>query len=471
VVTGMPAVQGGYDGGEQGAIMNLIVVVADSLRVDHVGCYGGLPITPNIDDFAAECAIMEQVYGENLPTQPCRNAWWTGMHFFPTRGWQPLENDDVLLAELLSYRGYASALVTDTYHLHRPGYNNGRGFDMVQFIRGQEYDPWVVDEISVNVDRYHRLRGDDADDMWRARFSQYLRNRTRFSSEEEHCAPRVFRAAIDWLEKMAGKQKDRLFLWLDSFSPHEPWDPPEPFRSMYDPEYTGQEIIDPVPGIVAGYMTSDEVEHTKSLYAGSASLVDKWFGVLVRVLKELGLYENSLVIFASDHGEPFGEHGIIRKAGPSCYEELTHIPLLIRHPDGLGAGGRFHAFTQPPDLLPTIADLLSLRFGENAPAWWGDTRGNTRPAWTGRSLVPVLRGEKKRLWDFVVSAYHGRQWSTRTREWTLIHNLDSKPDELYRRDRDAGETSNIIAEHPDAAAELLSRTEEFAQSVAERRGT
>ena len=165
--------------------MNIIVIVADSLRVDHLGCYGSSVKTPNIDEVASDAAVFEQAYAENLPTVPGRTAWWTGRHLFAKRGWQPFEHDDVLLAEILSSRGFASALITDTYHLHRPSYNCGRGFDTTCFIRGQEYDPWVVDEsLEADITKHHRLRGDDSDDMWKQRFTQYLKNATRFKTED-----------------------------------------------------------------------------------------------------------------------------------------------------------------------------------------------------------------------------------------------------------------------------------------------
>ena len=107
------------------------------------------------------------------PTLPCRTAWWTGRHLFTQRGWQPFAPSDYLLAEVLWDKGYTSALVTDVYHMHKPVYNCGRGFDTVRFIRGQEYDPWIVDEgIAVDLVPRHRLRGDESDPLLEARVSQ-----------------------------------------------------------------------------------------------------------------------------------------------------------------------------------------------------------------------------------------------------------------------------------------------------------
>ena len=431
--------------------MNIIVILADSCRVDHLGFHGGDVKTPNLDALAAESAVFEDAYGENLPTLPCRTALWTGRHLFPSRTWEPLHVDDVLLSEVLWERGYASALVTDTYHMHKPGYNYGRGFDTVRFIRGQEYDPWVTDDGPVDLNRWYRLRGDEDDGRWRERATQYLRNRMRFVAERDHCTPRVINAAVDWLEEAAGSP-DPLFLWVDLFDPHEPWDPPEPFRSMYDPDYDGRELIDPIPGPVEGYLTDRELRHVNALYAGQVSFADKWVGVLLDRIRELGLYDNSLIVFLSDHGEPFGEHGIIRKATRSInYEEVAHIPLVIRHPDGLSAGGRVAGFVQPPDFMPTILDAAGIE---------------TDLTFTGASLMPMLRGEADGIRDFAVTAQPNVQWSIRTAEWTFILSVDGEvPNELYHRASDPAEQGNVIAEHPDVAADLEQRLRAFANKV------
>ena len=76
--------------------MNIIVIVADSLRTDHLGCYGSSVRTPNIDALADDAAVFEKAYSENLTTVPCRAAWWTGKYLFAQRGWQPFEHNDIL---------------------------------------------------------------------------------------------------------------------------------------------------------------------------------------------------------------------------------------------------------------------------------------------------------------------------------------------------------------------------------------
>jgi len=432
--------------------MNIIVIVADSLRADHVGCYGSNVLTPNIDALAADAALFENAYSDNLPTMPIRTAWWTGKYHFTSRGWQPMELTDNLLAEVLWNKGFTSAFVTDVYHMHSPTYNCGRGFDYVSFIRGQEYDPWIVDKtISVDVDNNHRLRGDDTDTEWRRRFEQYLRNISVRKSEEDYFAPRVIKEAIRWLDFITSKQKDNLFLWVDCFDPHEPWDPPEPFWKMYRPEgYNGRELIDPVPGDIAGYMTPAEVERTRALYAGEVSFVDKWVGVLLDRIRDLGLYDNSLIMFTSDHGEPFGEHGIIRKARPWSYEEQARIPWIIRHPQH-AHGERFDGFVQPPDLMPTALEAAAV---------------STDLEFTGASLMPIISGEQQSVREFAVSAWHGAQWAIRTQQWAYLMGINKNHRrELFNRTTDRAEQNNVCEQHPDIADQLELKLRRFAAGM------
>ena len=458
--------------------MNIIVIVADSLRVDHVGCYGSHVKTPNIDKLASESIIFDQAYSENLPTMPCRTAWWTGRHHFPKRGWKPFELSDYLLAEVLWDKGLTSALITDTYHMHKPVYNCGRGFDTVVWVRGQEYDPWTVDDnIEVDIETRHRLRGNDKDSLWEDHFRQYMRNVSWYRSEEDYCVARVVKEAIRWLEYVTKKQKDNLFLWVDCFDPHEPWDPPSPYREMYDPDYKGQELIDPVPGPVEGYMTEEEVAHTKALYAGEVTFVDKWVGALLDEIRNLGIYDDSLIMFTSDHGEPFGEHGIIRKAQPWSYEELAHIPWIIRHPENPGSGKRSSAFVQPPDLMPMVLDILGIS-GELVLPYLAPVK-HTFPqdiavskqevTLTGLSLLPILKREIESIRDFVVTAHSGSEWSIRTADWSYFLPLEGERNpELYNRKKDLGEKKNILDGHRDVADALELTLRRFADEVSQK---
>lgn len=424
--------------------MNVIVVVTDSLRADHVGCYGHSWIqTPGIDQFAEDATLFEHAYTEGLPTGPTRYAFWTGRYTFPFRGWKPFDPTDVTLAEVLWDQGFTSALITDVYHLHKPGTSWGRGFDTVQFIRGQEYDPFIMDSrFKVDLDARHRLRGDASDRLWKPRFEQYLRNISGWNwwkSDEDHFVAQVVKAGLRWLEAQQGK--DRVFLWLDCFDPHEPWDPPEPYNQMYDPDYTGPDLIDPVPGPVEGYLTQAELNHIKALYAGEVTIVDKWVGIFFEEARRMGYFDHSLIIYTTDHGEPFGEHGIVRKARRWPYEEQVRIPFILRHPE-VGHGKRTDALIQTCDMMPTILDFV----GVEGP------RGMH-----GQSLLPLVSGQAEQLREYAYSGWFNASWSIRNHDWSYILWLDieekTKP-ELYNRREDLYEQHNLVGQEPELAEAL-----------------
>jgi len=462
--------------------MNVIVVVTDSLRADHTGYMklGGRARTPNLDRLAAEGTVFEHYYPEGLPTLPVRTAWWTGLWTFPVHGWRPFQLSDVLLAEVLWDKGYTSALVSDTYHLHKPVYGAGRGFDTVIWIRGQEYDPWIVNvDVDIDASPHHRLRGDESDQHWRPLFEQYLRNATTLRREQDYYVARTVTAGIEWLEQVTQHQKDRLFLWVDCFDPHEAWDPPEPYWSMYKPAgYSGAEITDPVPGPVQGYMTAEEVERTRTLYAGEVTLVDAWVGRLLDRVRELGLYDNTLIIHVSDHGEPFGEHGIIRKAMALNYDELVHAPLAIRHPQGVGAGTRVSALTQSVDLMPTILDFLGIPLTVEqqyrAPARdlfpQDMVAASKRVELEGRSLLPLMAGRQRKIRDFAYIGHYGRSWTIRSDQWSFHLFLPTGERRLYDLRDDPGEQRDVFKDQQPIARELELELRRLVDTVRRQRG-
>ncbi|MBC7288705.1 MAG: sulfatase, partial [Armatimonadetes bacterium] len=392
-----------------------------------------------------------------------------GKFTLPFRGWQTFEPGDLTLAEWLWDKGYRSALVTDLYHIHKPSMTLSRGFDEVIFIRGQEYDPWVVDssaDVAPIVARHFKLSPAASEyvELWRSNFEQYARNISVRRGEQDYFIAQVVTRAIHWLERYAGQ--DRLFLWVDCFDPHEPWDPPEELKAKYDPDYDGIDIIDPVPDVVAGYLTEEEMRHVQRLYAAEVEFVDGWIGHLLDAARSLGYFENSLIIFTSDHGVPLNDHGIVRKCRPWNYEELAHVPLIVRPPGGLSQTRRVETFAQHPDLFPTICDFLAVPLPDGL---------------TGRSFWPIIDGKTDELRDFAVSGHHRRSWAIRTPEWTFQLMLSplpkspagppdrdlgkaamfGEPRELFDRQNDRSEQRNLIAELPEVADALELRLRRF----------
>jgi len=420
--------------------MNLIVIMLDSLRQDHLGCYGNSWIkTPNIDKLAEESILFENAYTSGLPTIPVRTELFTGQNSLPFRPWQPLTKEDITLPEILKEYGYTSALIASTYHLFKPDMNFHRGFDVFSWIRGQEADCYVSGPLTEDIDDYTKpaMKGSPTESM----LMQYLKNTESFEKEEDYFIPQVVKESIKWLEK--NYKEKNIFLWMDSFDPHEPWDPPSPFDKMYtDPNYKGPKLIHPKYGKV-DWMSEEELSYVRGLYAGEVSFVDKWVGILLEKIKELGLHESSLIVLLSDHGHPHGDHGSIMKTPDNLYSELIRIPLLIRHPEGLYAGKRVDALLQMPDILPTILDIMGL--------------GVETQTMHGKSFWPVVKGEKEKIRDWIVTGYHeSLHRCVRDKEWSLILRPGEGRSELYNLKEDPKEKKNLIDEYPEKARELSS---------------
>ena len=442
--------------------MNTIVIVTDSIRADFVSCYGNRWIkTDNFDRFSRTSMKVTHAYPEGLATIPVRTALFTGRYTLPFRGWQGLERQDVLLAETLWSKGIRTALIADTYHMHKPGMGFDRGFDEVQWVRGQESDLFETGDVKIpdlsRFDKEHK-----SDPTHGRRLEQYFRNISRYDWQDEsnHFVAQVAGKTVEWIDEKS--DNGDFFLWVDSFDPHEPWDPPEPYWSMYGKTKGVADVISPVYGPVDGYLTEEELKRVSSLYAGEITLVDKWIGKVFDAVEKKGLMSDTMVIWLSDHGEPLGEHGMVMKARPWPYEELIRIPMLIHHPEGAMDGRSVRGMVQTCDIMPTVLDFFNIHEKMKHG-------GEALPPTHGESMLPLLSGEKDKLRDYVLSGYFRKSWSVTDGNWKYITYLeeeatrylacditermssadrrsivDHRRPELYNLTEDAAEKNNLL---------------------------
>jgi arylsulfatase A-like enzyme len=167
---------------------------------------------------------------------------------------------------------------------------------------------------------------------------QYLANTQDRKTEEDWFAPRLFTRGMEYLEQAGEGQP--FFLVLDSFDPHEPWDPPEKYVSLYSDGYVGRDPIVPNYG-PSDWISDQGLERMKALYSGEVTMVDRWFGHFLDKMESTGRMEDTLLLVLADHGVALGEHGFTGKPFGALWPELTDIPFFIRHPDGKGAGPHF----------------------------------------------------------------------------------------------------------------------------------
>jgi len=426
--------------------MNLIVIMLDSFRQDHVSFYnrGNPPFedvkpcqTPNIDKFAQDCVVFENAYPEALPTIPVRCALMTGQQTLPYRPWQPLTPNEITVAEILRREGYVCGLISDTYHYRAPGMNFHRGFHAYRWIRGQEYDPYVSSPSRRKVEDYVN---ENYPEVWRSRVHQFLANTDDFTMEEDWFPAKVVAEAVEWLEK--NRVHKKVFLWIDSFDPHEPWDPPERFDTYTDPGYKGPRLIMPMGGQAQQWAKLEEIRYIRGLYAGEAAFVDHCLGPLFEKLEELGYYDDSLILLLADHGHPLADHGKFLKGADRMYSELLKLPFMVRFPGGAHAR-RTKAIIQFHDVLPTLLEILGL--------------GNNAHSMHGKSFLSVLRGEAEEHRNAIITGYHeGIDRCIRDGQWSYIQRPKDEPDELYDLVKDPQERHNLIDEEPEEAKRLSS---------------
>jgi len=329
-------------------------------------------------------------------------------------------------------------LVTDTVHQFKPFYNFHRGFGLFEFIRGQERDfyrpDWLVSEETMG----QVLTGGSNQSHMQDIARQYLANTSGRRGEEDWFSPQVFSRATEYMEG-AARGGQPFFLVVDNYDPHEPWDPPEEYVSLYDKGYEGPEPMTGPNGEVS-WMTKRQIERQRALYAAELTLADNWLGRLTDKMEELNLFDNTLVMVAADHGYILGEHGLVGKFPSAMYPELMEVPIFIRHPEGRGAGttSEYHASTH--DIAPTILSLL----GVEKP-----------PAMNGEDLSPILGGgEPANPRPYFTAGYHDYVWARDDRYamWCSNTGADAR---LYDLQEDPGQQNDIAGGNPEVVKRMF----------------
>ena len=441
--------------------MNVIWIIADTLRRDALGAYGNQIIhTPSLDSLAAKSMRFNRHYAANFPTVPARADFFTGRWTMSYMQWEPLHENEVTLPQLLSAKGIHTAAVVDTPFYVRRDMNYDRGFKSFYEIPGQ----------TVTTD-------------------------TTWHYETDRYAPRTFLQAMKWLES---HHKEDFFLLIDTWDPHEPWDAPDYYTELYWPDYDG-EIIDPVYGHwkdVPGF-TERRIKKALATYWGEVTMVDTWVGHLLRHLENMNLMDKTAILFTTDHGFYFGEHpdlfGKVTRTRNSSgknvmlqqseseretrekhepkptdvlseawdhsplYEEITAIPLLIYMPGS--RPGTYDGLTSAVDLMPTVMDIM----GQEIP-----------PFVEGKSLLPMIKDPSLPGREYVLTTHlfvnpgecvrsvddvsrmmaKSSATTVTTDEWTLIYVVDAGLSELYHLPSDPKQEKNVIKEHPEIAQKL-----------------
>ena len=351
--------------------MRTIFVLFDSLNRSALGAYGGTAIpTPNFDRFATRSVTFESHYVGSLPCMPARRDMHTGRLNFMHRPWGPLEPFDNSGVRMLSEAGVYTHLISD--HLHyfeNGGTGYAQSFDSWEFIRGQEYDPETVltvppvQRIREQFDPRHyptdafeegrtATRGTVPKDTWKR--SRHAINALKARDEDAYPTVRCMNRALDFLDRNG--RSDDWFLQIECFDPHEPFDAPARFKTLFETGYSGPVLNWPLYEKVTD--SAEEIAEIRANYAALVAFCDEQFGRLLDWMDHTNAWEDTALILTTDHGYLLGEHEWWAKNRMPYYEEISHIPLMIWHPDHVErAGAREAALTQTIDLMPTFLDL------------------------------------------------------------------------------------------------------------------
>lgn len=368
--------------------MKTILILMDTLQRKMVHAYNpDCPVlTPNIDRLAEKSAVFDRHFIGSAPCMPARRDILTGRLNFLERNWGPIEPFDVTMPALLRQHGVFSHIVTDHCHYVELG---GEGYlqqyNTWDLIRGQETDVWAS-----------QIKDPEMPQHFLGRVGrQYQCNRQRFKADADYPTPKTFAAAAQWLKDNEGA--DDFFLQVEVFDPHEPFDAAEEFKKLYLDDF--DKLYEwPRYALINDDETPEAIVHLRNLYMATLSMADKWLGVLLQEMDRQNLWEDTLVIFTSDHGHMLGEHGRTGKNMFHAWNEMAEIPLFIHLPGGKAAGKRYSAVTQNIDLFPTILSWHGLKDWEKSVPY---------PV-HGKDLLPLLNGETEWVRDFALYGWYGQ---------------------------------------------------------------
>lgn len=420
---------------------NIILMLVDTLRADHLGSYGfDGPISPNLDRFAAEAVLFEQCFSPAPWTKPAVATLFTGL--------------DPLVHQVLTHRGHLgnpkdyrvrTTLETDTL---RPSLRT-----LAEELRDAGYatgavvvNPWLGREqgFDQGFDYYEdRLRGNEVD------------------------ATAVLLKAERWL---AERPKDRpFFLYLHFMDVHSPYDAAEadvdairgspslgPERTLQTTELA-RGMFDYPKHPKADWARTPaffELREWRARYAGGVHALDRKIGGLLDRLRADGTLDRSVVVLTADHGEELFDHQDWGH-GKNLYDHQLRIPLLVRNPGAIGAGRRVDALVALSDIMPTLVGM----------------GGGKLPAGPiGRDLRPFLGSEPAalRLHDMVFAT--GVKWkpaehSVRTLQHKLIVDVATGPARVFDVANDAAEKQDVATTQPQLSAELRRHLDEHLAAV------
>ena len=427
---------------------NILFLMADQFRGDIMSCVGGQANTKHLDEIASEGVVFTQCSTTAPLCVPARVSLFSGKYAHTTGAWDNkkfiLSPDANIWSKEIKYLGYSTALIGKT-HLHGGGGDiikrepivNAYGFDKVNEITG----PHACLTARTHMTEQWREKG--LLDAFCADINR--RGKTPFAQPstlpyEDYYDVYVGKHGREFLENYDGDQP--WFCHISFGGPHEPWDTPEPYASMYSredmkPPLSPMKSVNPdrPRGVTDSLMSKAKIScdekqaaEIRADYCGGCTLIDDEIGKIIDVIKERGEWDNTVVLFTSDHGEMNGDHGFVNKR--TFLNGALNIPLIIRTPETAKQGGRMcDALVSLMDVGPTLVELAG---------------GKIEYEQFGVSLCGVLTGDTAQPREYVLSELSG-EIMYMDNEWKAAVNADGDIYLLFDRKNDPDEQNNLAA--------------------------
>ncbi len=396
---------------------NIILISIDTLRADHLGCYGyQRPTSPTLDKLASQGLLFEDVTATSPWTLPSHGSMLTGL--YPNRhGLKSLDKylptDVVTLADVLKEHDFSTATVVNSIYLSRK-WGLDRGFD----------DFTYVEEIP---------------DLW-------------MPSEVEH-------HTVKWLSKNSSQP---FFLFLHYYDVHSDYSSTLRYEKQFVRPYKG--VADGTTVQLSLFrknlvsLNQVDAEHLIDLYDASIRQLDDGIARLLKLLETRGLLDNSLIIVTSDHGEEFLDHGGVLHS-QTQYQELIHIPLIMRGP-GLGQPKRLSNIISLVDVMPTVLSLLGIAIpysmdGIDLCRLW--EKSDTQ---LGRRYI-FAEGSKESVVPQEYDVKHDIKRAVRHPRYKLHYNKLTKEKRLFDLQNDPKEKIDIVSKHTPLVDSMFAQLKSF----------
>lgn len=425
---------------------NVILISIDSLRPDHLGCYGhGRNTSPTLDKLAREGALFETVVSTTSWTLPAHAALFTALadsvHFcYDDQKW--LDGSRTTLAENLKDSGYETVGFFSAPYLH-PSFGFAQGFDSYQ-------DCTSYSKLSVDLLKSDRFIKDKFDEH--GLIDQGLMS----GAHQDITNPIILGDVKKWLDERTGGP---FFLFIHLWDVHYDYIAPKKYVDMFTTDYegpvTGKNVFRTAHKRPESWTDAD-VEHLKALYDAEIRYTDDTIGEILAHLEKQGLKDTSMIAVTADHGEAFYEHGLHGHRW-SLHDEEIRIPLILRYPPLIGAGQRIDRPVRIIDIAPTLLDLAG-----QPPL----------PHAMGRSLTPLCAKPPEGWTDETaiceLKVPHRKANSNlmalRDRSRKIVYDEAKKRFTIYDLTKDPGEQEPLReVQDPERFIELRQRTKKMLQ--------